>query len=956
MKMRRWILGAAAAAVAALAIACGNGGNGGPGAPPPDWNPPAGSVPGIVFDLQEWLAGKDLGAALPVDVPAGAPGTAIIGGFFANSPLTRAGHTAVTVVDAGSGLRGLQVATPDENWQGIDILLRGGAEALLPPPRLLIGDEITIAIADVTPATNRLALRFGQGETVFGAEEPFPAGNVASHTFDPLTLDDINTMISTAGPDGLRIRGTATGGFTLTGLTIRGYRPVGAEGFDPDYQIDLTAPGIFEGVFTFDPEAVGYEAGDLTALTATVENIGRGATGELAVAFHGAAAGAFRVNGEPTATMPSIAVGASATFSILPALELPIGVHAATVRVTGANGIYASFGVSFEVAGAMVEAEAVRVSEDGTPVTSSNITRGGDPVEFTAELYHSDPAYEPTGSVNWRFAASAAGALLDHPPEGATLVADPTNAFAATLTAGPGVTAATLYVRAYSTHFPAVFGTVAVTVAIPPPEEIDISPAAANIDFYRGATQQFSATVYPPGAVQTVNWTVTGANVPSPSPISTDGLLTVPAAGIPADSVWTVTATSTADSSVYEDQQVTIRVPAATGVSIASPTTRAVLPGASVEFVASVLPAGADQAFAWAITSGASYVESSAGTDTSTFTVNLESAAPLGAQVAITVTAGTHTATATINVGQELRDFLEVPAAIGDAAWGGTVIAAANNVRTVGPLRVIDGGQPDMAWVVEGGYMGLRVNIDQAGHHGLVIDPAILGLQVDDVLRANLRLPAGADGSIRVNNQAWLSPNPIDTAIDGATLALDVPLVAGLVGANLIRIQVTDAAATPWFIVEDIEIYRPAPPPEPLTVNITAVSQLSLGGAAVMYAEGTDGVAITLGPTFSIIGFDFPAGWDAFPNVSVVIDSAENLGTGNMNLDMRNGTAMDSSSPSLSWWPNIPAGGITLTRAADQFTNNGVGMQLNDGGGNSANWRITISRIVFHYGSAPPAP
>jgi uncharacterized membrane protein len=95
------------------------------------------------------------------------------------------------------------------------------------------------------------------------------------------------------------------------------------------------------------PEAVfGYPA--LTPQAITITNSGDQPTGALTVALTGDNASAFALN--PPSTVPSIAVGTTGSFTIVPNTGLAVGSYAATVSVSGGSNIEEqSFSVSFVV-------------------------------------------------------------------------------------------------------------------------------------------------------------------------------------------------------------------------------------------------------------------------------------------------------------------------------------------------------------------------------------------------------------------------------------------------------------------------------------------------------------------------------------------------------------------------------------------------------------------------------
>ena len=94
---------------------------------------------------------------------------------------------------------------------------------------------------------------------------------------------------------------------------------------------------------------------------------------------------------------------------------------------------------------------------------------------------------------------------------------------------------------------------------------VSVSPPEANV--HATGTQQFSATLTPASANQSVNWTVTGGR--AGTGISTSGLLTVDADET-LGTVLTVRASSVADPSKYAEAKVTVSTPTAPTPSISS--------------------------------------------------------------------------------------------------------------------------------------------------------------------------------------------------------------------------------------------------------------------------------------------------------------------------------------------------------------------------------------------------
>jgi len=132
----------------------------------------------------------------------------------------------------------------------------------------------------------------------------------------------------------------------------------------PFWGIGLTPPGNHN----FPPASAGY--GLQTHHTITVNNIGNQATGALTIALSGPNSGDFTLS---AATLASLALNGSAAFTVAPNVGLPVGLHTATVTVSGGNGISESFVVSFTVE----PASATPNPPSGNSPGGSNPSGGG---------------------------------------------------------------------------------------------------------------------------------------------------------------------------------------------------------------------------------------------------------------------------------------------------------------------------------------------------------------------------------------------------------------------------------------------------------------------------------------------------------------------------------------------------------------------------------------------------
>jgi len=222
-----------------------------------------------------------------------------------------------------------------------------------------------------------------------------------------------------------------------------------------------------------------------------------------------------------------------------------------------------------------------------TPQTAGLI-RGGNPVEFTAEVLPPGAIQE----VEWN--------IVGGTPSGITL--SPAG-LTATITASATATIGDFTVRATAVGHPTVFGEATVTVvpAVPTGITIDLHPPTVA----RGPTGGllFNATVHPPGALQYVRWSVEppidGVSI---NPAS--GLLTVEA-DVPNGTEITIRATVYNHPWLYATTTVTAIYAAATGIII-SPNPAFIQRDVATSllglFTVQVAPEGASQYVTWAIT------------------------------------------------------------------------------------------------------------------------------------------------------------------------------------------------------------------------------------------------------------------------------------------------------------------------------------------------------------------
>ncbi|MDR1209924.1 MAG: S-layer homology domain-containing protein [Clostridiales bacterium] len=238
-------------------------------------------------------------------------------------------------------------------------------------------------------------------------------------TIDSIAVGEVDTF--TVTPSG----GLSVGEYTAT-IEVSG-DDVSSVSFDvsftvdptPTYEISLDAedPHVFPAVnVDYDPQ---------TALTVTITNEGNQPTGALTVTVDGAG---FELSAD---TIASIAVGGEDTFTVAPSDGLAVGDYSATVEISGANGITASFAVSFTVNPA--PEYSVSLSESGTyafpaaevdygvsPALSVDVANTGNQPTgaLTAVVSGSDFTLTPGSLPSIGVGETAAGAFTVEPVAG----------------------------------------------------------------------------------------------------------------------------------------------------------------------------------------------------------------------------------------------------------------------------------------------------------------------------------------------------------------------------------------------------------------------------------------------------------------------------------------------------------------------------------------------------------
>jgi LPXTG-motif cell wall-anchored protein len=193
---------------------------------------------------------------------------------------------------------------------------------------------------EVTPGTsiNYRTVAIAQGAN--GTIAPLPDPGATSIPFGAnqtyLISPNPNYKIASVTVDGTNVGAVTT--WTIPG-TFDNDHTIAAT-FVLEHGVSLSETGTHQ----FTEAAHGYSA--QTPFSVTVTNIGTAPTGALSVALSGANAASFTLS---AASLASIASGGTHSFTVVPNTGLSAGSYAATITVSGAHSVSASFGVSFTV-------------------------------------------------------------------------------------------------------------------------------------------------------------------------------------------------------------------------------------------------------------------------------------------------------------------------------------------------------------------------------------------------------------------------------------------------------------------------------------------------------------------------------------------------------------------------------------------------------------------------------
>ena len=219
-------------------------------------------------------------------------------------------------------------------------------------------------------------------------------------------LDNTGTIINNGTFDNT---GTVTGNGTFTNNGV----VTGDDSFLPTTSISLSISGTYD----FGSVQVGADV-SLLLLDVTITNDGEVATGDISIDLSGNNADSFTVSvvsaavlsinafalSTSAATIPSIAPGGTATFTVAPNAGLSAGTYTATVTVSGMEFNPQAFDVSFTVLAA-ASTPTITVSSQDT--TRSYGQASGDVTFTITDANFTDTSFAP--AIEWDSGSAPAG-------------------------------------------------------------------------------------------------------------------------------------------------------------------------------------------------------------------------------------------------------------------------------------------------------------------------------------------------------------------------------------------------------------------------------------------------------------------------------------------------------------------------------------------------------------------
>jgi len=545
--------------------------------------------------------------------------------------------------------------------------------------------EINVTVSPVTATVVR-------GGTQYFTALIFPRGNTPNTVTWAVTGGGSGTSIS-SGTTTSYARLTVAANETATTLTVRATST-------HDTSRSSTAT-----VTVTSPDAT---VTDVTVSPATATVV-RGGTQDFTVTVDG-------IDDPPTTVTWAVTGGGTGT-SISPAGRLTIAANETattlTVRATSTHDTGISGTATVTVTSPDARVTGVTVN----PATAT-VLRGGTQ-DFTVTV---EGTGNPPTTVTWAVTGGGIGTSIS--PAGR-------------LTIAANETAATLTVRATSTHDTGRSGTATVTVTSPDARVtgVTVNPATATV--VRGGTQDFTVTVEGTGnPPTTVTWAVTGGG--AGTSISPAGRLTIAANETAA--TLTVSATSTHDTSRSGTATVTVTSQDATVTDVTvSPATATVVRGGTQDFTVTVEGTNnPPTTVTWAVTGG--------GTSTSISPAGRLTVAANEAATTLTVLAtSTHdtgisgTATVTVTTPEATVTGVTVSPETASVARGGTQDFAATVDGTNSPPQTV-------TWTVEGGLAG--TTISETGRLTLALNETAATLTV----RATSTHDTSRSGTATVTN------------------------------------------------------------------------------------------------------------------------------------------------------------------------------------------------------------
>jgi hypothetical protein len=298
-----------------------------------------------------------------------------------------------------------------------------------------------------------------------------PAGNqvtgelsvtISSTNFE-LSPDTISSIASGANNTFIvkPKTGLAAGSHTAT-VTVSGRSNSISESFNVSFRVNDPATASYSitlsesGTYEFLPATVGY--GEQASLWVTVTNTGNRATGDLTVALEGSGANNYFTLDR--SSISSIEEGSSGAFTVVPKPNLSASTYTAVVKVSGGNGIVATFNVSFTVSEVIGRVE-ITFSEFSYEFPSATVSY---PAQTPRTVTVTNTGNRAASNITIRLSGTNAGSFTLSPTTISNLAAGGTATFTVVPNPGLAVGSYTALVTGLLGDTPQVFLAVSFTV------------------------------------------------------------------------------------------------------------------------------------------------------------------------------------------------------------------------------------------------------------------------------------------------------------------------------------------------------------------------------------------------------------------------------------------------------------------------------------------------------------